>query len=266
MGEQTGASRPGCVNYHFPRRTLRAAVGRQCKMLWRGISNDSAYRQVRVNRWGVFHLCGLRTDGAITCWWKGGVWSTYGEADAPHHYDFTAVVAGCHFTCGLYDDGTVTCSGRDNQNQTTAPGGRFALPDSGSSSRSQAAYDSFDASSILARFSTPDPLLGEARADAASEIVTRHKSGDVGTGRVLDLLHIIAPELSIEERRRAADELARLSEDGDWSDANTFNAVQHLAAVVTGNEINAQERIAAANRMVELYQSGDLGTRIPRSI
>ena len=128
----------------------------------------------------------------------------------------------------------------------------------GPSSRALPAYDSFDAASVLARFSTSDPIQGEARADAASQIIARHKSGDVDTAHILDLLHTIAPELSIAERRQATDELARLSEDGDWSDADTLDAVQHLAAVVTGNEINAQKRIVAANRMVELYQSGDL--------
>ena len=122
----------------------------------------------------------------------------------------------------------------------------------------QLGYNSFDTASVLARFSTDDPFEGEARADAVGEIIAQYESGDADDARVLELLHTIAPEVSIEERRQAAYELTRISADGHWSEAETFAAVQHLAAVVTGDEVNAKERIAAANEMVDLYEAGDL--------
>lgn len=118
--------------------------------------------------------------------------------------------------------------------------------------------DSFDAASVLARFSTSDRVEGEARADAVGEIITQHQSGNADSARVLDLLHTVAPELSIEERRRAADELARLSEDGEWDEDETAAGVFYLASLITGDEPNPGERIEAAHEMVALYEARDL--------
>ena len=118
--------------------------------------------------------------------------------------------------------------------------------------------DSFDAASVLARFSTPDPVEGEARADAAGEIIARYKSGASDIERVLDLLHIMAPELSIGERRRAWQELERLSEDDEWDEIEAASAVFYLGSIITGDEPNPEERIEAAQEMVELYEAGEL--------
>ena len=118
--------------------------------------------------------------------------------------------------------------------------------------------NSFDAASVLARFSTPDPAEGEQRADAVGEIIAQYKSGKADASRVLDLLHTVAPELSVDERRRAADELARLSEDDEWDEAETAEVVFYLAALVTGDEPNPSERIEAAHEMVVLYEVGEL--------
>ena len=118
--------------------------------------------------------------------------------------------------------------------------------------------NSFDAASVLARFSTPDPAEGEQRADAVGEIIAQYKSGKADASRVLDLLHTVAPELSVDERRRAADELARLSEDDEWDEAETAEGVFYLAALVTGDEPNPGERIEAAHEMVVLYEVGEL--------
>ena len=116
----------------------------------------------------------------------------------------------------------------------------------------------FDAASVLARFSTNNPAEGEERADSVGEIVAQYKSGNADTARVVALLHTIAPELSIDERRRAADKLARLSEDDQWDETETASAVFYLAALVTGDEPNPGERIEAAHEMVALYEAGDL--------
>ena len=117
---------------------------------------------------------------------------------------------------------------------------------------------SFDAASVLARFSTTDPMEGEARADAAGQIIAQYTSGKADTTRVLDLLHTVAPELSIDERTRAADELASLSDDDRWDEAETARVVFYLGSVITGDEPNPDERIEAANEMVILYEAGEL--------
>ena len=53
--------------------------------------------------------------------------------------------------------------------------------------------DSFHADSVLARFSTVDPVESEERADAVDRIISQHGLGGVDTARALDLVHIIAP-------------------------------------------------------------------------
>ena len=117
---------------------------------------------------------------------------------------------------------------------------------------------SFDAASVLARFSTTNPAEGEARANAVSAIISQHKTRNPDSDRVLDLLHAIAPELSIEERREAADKLASISEDGQWDESETAEGVFYLASLITGDEPNPEERIEAAHEMVALYEAGDL--------
>ena len=196
------------------------------------------------------HTCGVRSDGAVACW---GV-NDDGQSESPVRYDFVAVSASREFTCGLTEDGEVVCWGDIGYSEP----GAFALPSGELGIPVLPDYSSFDTASVLARFSTDDPFVGEERADAVGEIIAQYESGDADDARVLDLLHTIAPELSTEERRAAADELARLSEADEWDESDTYAAVQHLAAVVTGDEVNAEERIAAANEMVDLYEAGDL--------
>ena len=230
---------------------LRAGGSVEC---WGDPDNDGetrppAGRFVSIDS-SFYHFCGVRSDGAVACWGN----NFQGQLDAPVRYDFVAVRAGEDFTCGLADDGEVACWGDIGYSEP----GAFALPSGESGILVLLDYSSFDTASVLARFSTDDPFVGEERADAVGEIIAQYKSGDADDARVLELLHTIAPEFSIEERRQAADELARLSEAGEWDEAETFAAVQHLAAVVTGDEVNAEERIAAANEMVDLYEAGDL--------
>ena len=116
----------------------------------------------------------------------------------------------------------------------------------------------FDAASVLARFSTGDPRKGEERADASGEIIAQYSSGNADNDRVLDLLHTLSPELSLDERKRAADELAKLSGDDEWDDEEKAAVVSHLAALVTGEEVNSEGRIAAAHEIVALYRAGSL--------
>ena len=123
---------------------------------------------------------------------------------------------------------------------------------------SPASNISFDAASVLARFSTTNPDEGEARADAVGELIEQHNSSNPDNARVLDLLHTIAPELSIAERRQAAEKLAQISADNQWDEGDTAEGVFYLASLITGDEPNPEERIEAAHEMVALYEAGDL--------
>ena len=93
---------------------------------------------------------------------------------------------------------------------------------------------------------------------AASEIIAQYTSGTADTERVLDLLHTIAPDLSIDERRRAAVELAKLSEDDQWDEWEAATAAFYLASIITGDEPNPGERTEAAHEMVVLFESDEL--------
>ena len=55
--------------------------------------------------WG--HACGLRTNGAITCWGN----NNQGQATAPDG-QYSAVTAGGSYACGLRTNGTITCWGK----------------------------------------------------------------------------------------------------------------------------------------------------------
>ena len=111
---------------------------------------------------------------------------------------------------------------------------------------------------MLARFSAADPFEGETRAASAGEVISLYQAGKVDAARMLDLLHTMAPELSIDQRRRAAAKLAAISADGQWDENETFEGVFYLASLITGAEPNPAERIEAANELAILYQAGEL--------
>ena len=115
-----------------------------------------------------------------------------------------------------------------------------------------------DAATMLARFSTRDPVDGEWRAVAVSMLVAEYVSGNADTAHAMDLLHTIVPELSIDERRQAASELAQLSEDDHWDETETGRAIFYLAALITAKDTNPEERIEAAHELVVLYEAGEL--------
>src|ERR1017187_6640148 len=70
---------------------------------------------------GVWHTCGLKTDGTIVCW---GV-NNFGESTPPPG-TFTAVSAGEFFSCGLKTDGTIACWGDNTFKDATPPSGTFS--------------------------------------------------------------------------------------------------------------------------------------------
>lgn len=115
-----------------------------------------------------------------------------------------------------------------------------------------------DAAVMLARFSASDSHEAVRRGQAAEELKIRFQSRDLDADRALDLLERIVPEASINERRAAADNLARLSQANDWDDGNTIEAAAELTRLITGNARDADKRIAAANELVRRSKAGDL--------
>ena len=103
---------------------------------------------------GTFHTCGLRTAGSVECW--GYDWERFSEiyappdaiaddwtgeslalrmfgiewvlteprTDPPSGERFTAITAGSWHTCGLRQDGGVSCWGYNNHGQASPPPGR----------------------------------------------------------------------------------------------------------------------------------------------
>lgn len=125
-------------------------------------------------------------------------------------------------------------------------------------SRALPSNHSFNAASLLARFSTTDAAEGEARSGAVGEIVALYRSGRAESGRILTLLDTAAPELSIAQRRQSSDKLAGISADGQWDFDDTDQGVFYLATLITGDEPNPGERIEAAHELAILYEAGEL--------
>ena len=113
--------------------------------------------------------------------------------------------------------------------------------------RDTAAKREMDTAALLARLSATDDAESERRADAAAELRTRFDNRELDSGRALDLLDTIAPGASINDRREAADKLARLSAaSGDWNAEQRTEAANELFRLITGNEPDAERRVEAA--------------------
>ena len=118
------------------------------------------------------------------------------------------------------------------------------------------AQSTMEAAIVLARFSTTDSREATLREQAAEELKTQFHSRKLDAERALGLLDEIAPEASINERREAANNLARLSRD--WDGRDTKEAAEELSRLITGNAVDAEKRIAAANELVSRSNAGDL--------
>ena len=71
---------------------------------------------------GVWHTCGLRSDGSVACW---------GSAATPPAGSFVSVSAGGSHTCGVRSNGSVACWGSDDYGQATPPAGSFVSVSAG---------------------------------------------------------------------------------------------------------------------------------------
>ena len=113
---------------------------------------------------------------------------------------------------------------------------------------------------VLARYSTPDDRDAERRADAARDIAWRVERGELNSVEAMSLLHTIAPEFSISQRKQAADRLTGISDNnrGELSPSQRMQVANELTRLVTGHGIDAGQRADAARQMVALSRSGEL--------
>lgn len=103
-----------------------------------------------------------------------------------------------------------------------------------------------DATEAIAALITGNEVSGAQRLAAAKEMVALYEQGDLDGDRALDLMDVIAAELSINERRQAAETLASLSAKDDWSDADRMAAAGEVFRLVTGVPLNAEQRVGRA--------------------
>ena len=124
----------------------------------------------------------------------------------------------------------------------------------------ESSEQAIDATVVLAMYSTMDDAEAESRATSVREMTIYAGRGDMDKDTVLGLLNDIAPEASIDERRKAADGLASISEDGDGelTPEQSMQVANELTRLITGHGIDAEQRTEAAREMVRLSQSGEL--------
>ena len=80
-------------------------------------TGTSVFTQISA---GGISTCGLRADGAVTCWGD----NSYGES-APAPGAFTQISAGGIHACGLRADGTAACWGDNSSGQSNPAPGPF---------------------------------------------------------------------------------------------------------------------------------------------
>ena len=116
-----------------------------------------------------------------------------------------------------------------------------------------------DAAIVLAKFSASDSSEAVRREQAAEELKIRFQSRDLDADHALNLLDKIAPESSINKRRAAAANLARLSRADDWDDGNTMEAAGELTRLITGDALGTPTSASkAANELARRSTVGEL--------
>ena len=125
--------------------------------------------------------------------------------------------------------------------------------------RDAAARREMDTAALLAKLSTANDAESERRTNAADELRTRFDNRELDADLALDLLDTIAPGASINDRRQAADRLARLSAvSGDWNAEQRMEAANELFKLITGNQPDADQRVEAARELATRFDKGDL--------
>ena len=117
-----------------------------------------------------------------------------------------------------------------------------------------------DAAILLARFSATEKQESFERGQAAEELKMWFHSRELDVDRALNLLNTITPEASINERREAAINLARLSQTENRNEGNTAEAAHELVMLITGDALDAHRRISAAAELARRSAEGGLDT------
>ena len=122
------------------------------------------------------------------------------------------------------------------------------------------ARQALDASVALVRFSATDDTEADRRVKATRELTTKVERGKMSNSEVLDHIDIIAPNLSISERKKAANRIASISDEsnGELTPQQKMQVANELSRLATGHGIDAERRTEAAREIVRLQEQGDL--------
>ena len=99
-----------------------------------------------------------------------------------------------------------------------------------------------DAASELVILITGDALDAEKRINAATELARRSIEGSLDVEGTLNLVNRIAPQLSIEKRREAANDFVTLWKSEQWDSETTDQLAEKGFQVLTGGELNYEKR------------------------
>ena len=102
------------------------------------------------------------------------------------------------------------------------------------------------AANELVMLITGDALDADKRISAAKELARRSGEGGLDSEGTLNLVNRIAPELSIEKRREAANDFIRLWKSEEWDTETTEQLAESGFQVLTGGELNFEKRQDAA--------------------
>ena len=225
---------------------------------------DSAYAELRAQ--GKSHeaateLATIQTDGVAT---SDAFDSAYAElrAQGKSHEaatELATIQTTGSETSGVFDSAYAELRAQGKSHEAATELATIQTADAVESNTDNTESDyAMDAVVVLARYSSSDSHESTQRGQAAEELKMRVQSRELDADHAMNLLDIIAPEASINKRREAAKELARLSRVEDWDGRNTLDAAEELTRLITGNRIDAEKRVKAATELVWRSKSGDL--------
>ena len=99
-----------------------------------------------------------------------------------------------------------------------------------------------EAANELVMLITGDALDAERRINAATELARRSIEGGLDVEGTLNLVNRIAPGLSIEKRREAANDFVTLWKSEQWDSETTDQLAEKGFQVLTGGELNYEKR------------------------
>ena len=116
-----------------------------------------------------------------------------------------------------------------------------------------------EAANELVMLITGDALYANKRISAAAELARRSGEGGLDTESTLELVNRIAPELSLEKRREAVTDLKRLWNAEEWDDETMEQLAESGFQVLTGDELNVEQRQDAVVELAGESVKGIMG-------